>query len=229
MTAVDKAVKDLAQRYDSAIECMVFPAMWLISARWRRSGRRLRRGWGKLDIWINNAGIAHPQAKLWELPAETLQAVVETNVLGVMNGAKVALSGFLAQGSGALYNLEGLGSGGRRVAGLTLYASTKAALRYLDDALFAETKGTPLVVGAILPGMVLTDMLTRQYEGRPQDWQRVKPIFNILADRVDTISPWIASQVLNNTRSGVRIAWSSPLKLLWRFISAPVTKRHVID
>jgi NAD(P)-dependent dehydrogenase (short-subunit alcohol dehydrogenase family) len=60
--------------------------------------------------------------------------LVRTNVLGAMYGARVALRGMLEQGYGALYNLEGLGSSGNWMKGLTLYGSSKAALRYLTDA-----------------------------------------------------------------------------------------------
>jgi len=39
-------------------------------------------------------------------------------------------------------------------------------------------------MGALSPGMVVTDFLTKQYENRPpEDWENAKRIFNILADR----------------------------------------------
>jgi NAD(P)-dependent dehydrogenase (short-subunit alcohol dehydrogenase family) len=183
--------------------------------------------WGQVDIWINNAGIGHAQTNFWEQPPDEIAAVVETNIVGTMYGARVALQGMLEQGFGSLYNLEGLGSDGRRVEGLTLYGSTKYALKYLTDALVAETKGTPLVVGALRPGMVVTDLLTQQYRDHPEDWERAKRVFSLLADRVETIAPWFADQVLANTRSGVRFRWLSTGKLIGRFLSAPFHKRDL--
>ena len=114
---------------------------------------------GRVDIWINNAGISHPQTDCWEQPPEQMKAVIETNLLGVLYGVRVALSGMLAQGHGCLYSMEGLGSDGRRVDGLTLYGTTKSAVSYLTDALVQETRGTPLIVGALSPGMVVTNFL----------------------------------------------------------------------
>ncbi len=185
---------------------------------------------GQIDIWINNAGQAHPVSDFDKLSPEPMRALVETNVLGVMYGSRVALAGMRAQGFGSLYNMEGLGSsGGRQVRGLSLYGTTKAALRYLNDALMAEAKGTPIIVGALQPGMTVTDMITKQYEGQPEAWEKVKPIFNILSDRVETVAPWLAQKVLTNTRSGARFAFSSSGKLAWRFLTAPFIKRHVID
>ena len=51
----------------------------------------------------------------------------------------------LKQGFGQIYSLEGLGSDGRWVAGLSLYGTTKYGLKYLNDALVKETKGTPII------------------------------------------------------------------------------------
>jgi len=64
-----------------------------------------RTRFGKVDIWINNAGIAHPQLSFWKHPPERIKAVVETNVVGAMNGAAIALRGMIEQGSGSLYNM----------------------------------------------------------------------------------------------------------------------------
>jgi NADP-dependent 3-hydroxy acid dehydrogenase YdfG len=156
-----------------------------------------------------------------------IQAVVETNVAGAMHGAKVALRGLLEQGSGSLYNMEGLGSDGRKVAGLTLYGSTKYSLRYLTDALVEETRDTPVLVGALRPGMVVTDLLTEQYKERPEDWERAKRIFNILADRVETITPWLAQKVLANNKTGVRITWLTGPRIIGRFLAAPFRRRDL--
>lgn len=186
-----------------------------------------RARWGPIDIWINNAGIAHAQTDLWAQAAEEMAAVVETNIIGTLYGARVALTGMLEQGSGSLYNMEGLGSDGRRVEGLTVYGTTKYGLRYLTEALVEETKGTPVIVGALRPGMVLTDLLTKQYEDRPEDWERAKRIFNILADRVETVTPWLADRVLANTRHGARFRWLSRGKVMGRFLMAPFGKRDL--
>lgn len=182
---------------------------------------------GKIDIWINNAGIAHPQTDFWVYTPEQMKTVVETNLLGAMNGARVALCGMLEQGFGSLYNMEGLGSDGRKVAGLTLYGSTKAGINYLTDALTKEMKGTPIVVGALRPGMVVTDMIIHQYKEGSEEWERAKRIFNILADRVETVTPWLAERVLANNKTGVRINWMSRGKLAGRFLATPFRKRDL--
>jgi NAD(P)-dependent dehydrogenase (short-subunit alcohol dehydrogenase family) len=185
--------------------------------------------WGKIDIWINNAGIAHPQTAFIDHSPEEIQAVVQTNLVGAMIGAKVALQGMSQQGFGSLYNMEGLGSDGRKVEGLTLYGCTKSGLRYLTDALAREVQGTPLRVGALSPGMVVTDLLTQQYQDRPEDWEQAQRIFNILADRVETVTPWLAKKALDNEKNGARIKWLTRRKSIGRFLVAPFHKRNLFE
>lgn len=196
-----------------------------VQALWAAAQARF----GRIDIWINNAGIAHAQIEFWDHPPDQIRAVVDTNLVGAMYGARVALEGMRRQGFGSLYNMEGLGSDGRQVEGLTLYASTKHGLRYLTDALVQETKGTPILVGALRPGMVVTDLLTQQYQERPEDWEGAKRVFNILADRVETVAPWLAEKVLANDRTGVRFSWLGRGKVMGRFLTASIRKRDLWD
>ena len=55
------------------------------------------------------------------------------------------------------------------------------------------------------PGMVVTDLLTHDYT--PEEFAKAKKIFNILADRVETVTPWLAERVLAGGSNGSRVAW----------------------
>ena len=172
---VDQAVAGLAERHGpERVGGQVCDVTVLdqVQALWDGAVQRFRR----VDVWINNAGTSTPLAPLWEQDPAAVRCVVETNVVGALHGARVALRGLLAQGSGSLYNLEGFGSDGRTMAGMTPYGLTKRATAYLTDALVKETKGTGIVVGALRPGMVLTRLITDQYEGKPEEWERAKGI-----------------------------------------------------
>lgn len=226
--SVDKVVAELAGLHGAsrvsgqASDVTVFEQ---VRALWDAAVERF----GRVDIWINNAGITQPQTDFWALAPGPIEAVVDTNLVGTMYGCKVALQGMLDQGFGAVYNLEGLGSDGRWVEGLTLYATTKYALRYLDESLAREVEGSGLIVGAIAPGMLITDLITGQYQDRPEDWEEAKRIFNILADRVETVVPWLAEQVLANDKNGARIAWLSRSKVMGRFLTARFRRRDLFS
>ena len=79
-----------------------------VEALWQGAVQRFSR----VDIWINNAGLGGMMRNFWEQPAEELSNIVQANVIGSMYGCRVALAGMVAQGSGALYNMEGSGSDG---------------------------------------------------------------------------------------------------------------------
>lgn len=167
-----------------------------------------------IDIWINNAGTSHLQAPPWELTPEVIQGLLRTNIEGLINGCNVAGKGMLKQGSGAIYNMEGLGSDGRKVAGLSIYGTSKAAVRYFTEALIFETKGTPVLVGALSPGMVLTDLLLKQKDHSPEEWRSLVKVYNLFADRVEDVTPWMATRILNNQKHGARIRYLTPMRIL---------------
>jgi NAD(P)-dependent dehydrogenase (short-subunit alcohol dehydrogenase family) len=185
---------------------------------------------GRVDIWINNAGLIAPRGKFADVDFDRVQAVVTANLLGTMACSRVALRHMTGQGGGQLYNFEGFGSDGMIIPGLATYGSTKRALRYFTHALEREYKGGPVMVGTISPGIVATDMLQVETGQLPEAQRaRARRIYNILGDRVETVAPWIAGKVLANTRHGARIAWLTPLKAAGRFLTARIRPRHVLD
>lgn len=184
---------------------------------------------GRVDIWVNNAGQAHGQTPVTEFTPEQIQALVGTNIEGTIYGTQVAMRGMKAQGGGAIYNMEGLGSRGTVVQGMALYGTSKAALHYFDEALAKEVDETGIITGSLNPGMVVTDLLTVQRNLDPAAWERQKKIFNILSERVETVAPALVDQMLKNTKNGAKLRYGSSVTIFWRFLTAPFSKRNVID
>jgi len=129
------------------------------------------------------------------------------------------------QGAGFIYNLEGLGSDGRHVDRIATYGTSKRAIAYFTEGLAIELKNGPVKIGSLSPGMVITDLLMGDYDQDSQRWQEAKKIFNILADQVETVTPWLVEKMLANDKNGRRIRWLTTPKIIWRFISAPLLKR----
>ena len=226
--SVDLAVNELGSRFPRdhilGIPCDVRDPEQ-IQALWDASFEQF----GKIDIWINNAGYSGPQLPAWEISPDEVQQIIETNLLGEIYGSTIAIRGMISQGHGALYNMEGMGSDGRIHSGLAFYGTSNAGRHYFNQSLFTEAENKPIIIGSLHPGMVITDLITEQYEHRPEDWERDKRIFNILADRVETVAPWMAAQILANEKTGVSIKWSSSLKIMLRFVTSPFSKRNIFE
>jgi NAD(P)-dependent dehydrogenase (short-subunit alcohol dehydrogenase family) len=185
---------------------------------------------GRVDVWINNAAIATDHVPFAELPPDQVAATVETNLLGTMYGARVAIAGMLRQGGGKVYTFEGFGSDDMTGPGLTTYGTTKRAIRYLTASLAKEYEDSPVIIGAMSPGIVATDLLIYSSKSRdPAQWERSKRILNILGDRVETVTPWLARAALANTKQGGTVAWLTRGKAIRRFMAAPFVKRDIIS
>ena len=77
------------------------------------------------------------------------------------------------------------------------------------------------MIGLISPGMLLSDnWFDQQKKMSPEEWQKFKPIMNILCDHVETATPWLTEQILENRKYGHRIAWMTNGEIAKRFFKA---------
>jgi NAD(P)-dependent dehydrogenase (short-subunit alcohol dehydrogenase family) len=182
---------------------------------------------GAVDIWINNAGLGQSTQPAWEVGNETTRTIMRTNIEGTINGCTTAMRGMLQQGFGAIYNMEGLGSDGRKVNGLSNYGTSKAAVRYYSQALIDEAKKTPVLVGTLQPGMVLTDMLSRENVSE-DEWKQLKTLYNFLADTVPHVTAWLTARILANTRRGAHFNYMNTGRIFQHAFDTICRKRDVI-
>ena len=113
--------------------------------------------WGKVDVWINNAGLSGGMRPLDEWSEEEISQIVQVNLIGTLKACRLIIPHFIERGGGILINI--CGKGGRCEASpfLTAYASTKAAVASLTRSLAREYKESPVSIHSIIPGMVATD------------------------------------------------------------------------
>ncbi len=194
----------------------------------RRLWQAAREAFGTVDVWMNNAGIANTTRPLWELDEREIPRVVNTNLTGVIYGTQVALKGMLEQGSGQIYNSEGFGSDDMIVVGLSVYGATKRGLRYFTESVAEEVSGRPVQVGTISPGIVLTDFLLDDMRKMdPEQLEKTKAVYNVLADDVPTVTGFLADEVLKNTENGRRITWLTEEKAHARFADESYLSRDL--
>lgn len=74
--------------------------------------------------------------------------------------------------------------------------------------------------------MVVTDLLLDPLNADPEIFARSRKIFNIISDRVETVTPFLAQKILKNDQNGAKIQWLTRPKMIWRFLTAPFSKRN---
>jgi short-subunit dehydrogenase len=131
---------------------------------------------GRLDVWVNNAGtIAYGDFE--EIPSEVFRRVVETNLMGQVHGARVALRRFRAQGSGVLINVSSVW-GRVSTPQVSPYIVSKNAVRAFSECLQSELADeADINVATIVPQAVDTPIFEH---GANYSGQLVRPIPPVL-------------------------------------------------
>jgi NADP-dependent 3-hydroxy acid dehydrogenase YdfG len=110
---------------------------------------------GRLDVLVSNAGIA-PISRFDALRVEDWEAMIDTNIKGVLYGVAAALPVFRRQGFGHFVHVVST-AGLKIVPTMGVYAATKNAVRTLTEALRQEA-GPSLRVTGVSPGFVRTEL-----------------------------------------------------------------------
>lgn len=125
--------------------------------------------------------------------------------------------------------MEGFGSDGRKMVKLIVYGTTKSALTYFTKSLVKETKDSDVLIGLISPGMVITDLFLKPEYDSIEEAKRFLKIANILADTVETVTPWLVQKMINNSKHGASFNWLNTGKVSGRFFSSLFKKRKLIS
>ncbi len=125
----------------------------------KRVAEQAVQAFGKIDIWVNNAGVAGVYGPTAALNPSVVERGIRTNILGVYYGSIVAVQHFLAQDTGGkLINM--LGRGDRKAVPLqNAYAPTKAWVRSFTHALAKEYRNRHIGVYLLNPGLMDTELM----------------------------------------------------------------------
>lgn len=190
---------------------------------WDRASETL----GSVDIWVNNAGTEQGATLFYMQDRDSIERTLRTNLLGLMYCCQVAINGMYGQGGGKIFNMEGFGSNGMVRPGVSIYGTTKCAVRHFTKSLALELKGSPVKVCYLSPGIVITDLLVPPPEKRGKQWEESKKILNLLADTVETVTPFLVEGMLKAKEGGDAVRWLTPGKVVRRKLASYIKKRDV--
>ena len=159
---------------------------------------------GKIDILINNAGIARDKLIL-RMTEEDWDAVLDVNLKGTFNCTKAVVRHMMKQRSGRIVNIASV-VGEMGNAGQANYAASKAGVIGLTKTIAREFAQRGITVNAIAPGYIQTPMTDALPEKAKEELKRMIPMERLGQPEdvaqaalflVSEASSYITGQVLN--------------------------------
>jgi NAD(P)-dependent dehydrogenase (short-subunit alcohol dehydrogenase family) len=151
---------------------------------------------GRIDLWVNNAGLLGPIAPLALADGAEVAQAIEVNVIGVANGSSVFAAHVRERpGRGVLVNVSS-GAATKAYEGWAAYCASKAAVDQLTRVVALEEARHDLSAYAVSPGLVDTDMQTAIRSADPA-WFPERERFRRVAELERFNSPgWVGDHIL---------------------------------
>lgn len=121
----------------------------------RAAVARILRDHGRLDVWVNNAGVIDPMARLEDADPAAWRRAIDVNLTGVFHGMRAAIPVMQTQGSGTILTVSS-GAAHTPLEGWSAYCAGKAGAAMLTSA--AHLENPDLRIMGLSPGTVATDM-----------------------------------------------------------------------
>jgi len=147
-----------------------------------------------LDVLINNAGGAHGLDPVAEGKDDDWEAMLQSNVLGVLRMARAALPLMLKNPGSSIINI-GSTAGHVAYEGGAAYCAAKAGELQITRALRLELNGTGIRVTTVDPGLAETEFSLVRFKG---DADRARRVYEgtqpLRAEDIAEILVWVASR-----------------------------------
>jgi NAD(P)-dependent dehydrogenase (short-subunit alcohol dehydrogenase family) len=152
---------------------------------------------GRIDLWINNAGVLDPIGPLRDADPVAVADNIRINVTGVLLGSAAFTRHVRARpGGGVLVNVSS-GAATNPYAGWGPYCASKAAVDQATRVLAIEEADAGLRAFAVAPGVVDTDMQAAIRATPADRFPRVERFVQLKRDDAYNSPAWVADHVLD--------------------------------
>ena len=129
--------------------------------------------WQKIDVLINNAGLALGLDKEYEGDPEDWNTMIDTNIKGLLTMTRLIVPGMVARNEGHVINMGSV-AGDAAYANGNVYCATKAAVKTITDGLRIDLAQTAVRVTNLKPGLVETNFSNVRFHG---DTERAENVY----------------------------------------------------
>ena len=135
--------------------------------------------WTKIDVLVNNAGLALGLEPEYEGDFSDWDGMIDTNIKGLLTMTRLIVPGMIERNSGHIINIGSV-AGDAAYAGGNVYCATKAAVKALSDGLRIDVASTAVRVTNLKPGLVETNFSNVRFHGDTDRaaklYQGIKPL-----------------------------------------------------
>jgi NAD(P)-dependent dehydrogenase (short-subunit alcohol dehydrogenase family) len=155
---------------------------------------RVQQDFGRTDILVNNAGIGSFKAALHQMPPDSWESVINTNLRGVYYCIRSFAPMMIGSKKGHIINISSL-AGKNALPNGAAYAASKWGLNGLSYSVAEELRGHNIRVSIVCPGSVHTDL--SPHEGKdPNKMLQSDDVAHVVAMLVTQEAQSFVSEVL---------------------------------
>jgi hypothetical protein len=149
------------------------------SASAKSAIENLPEDWQKIDVLVNNAGLALGLEPEYEGNLDDWETMIDTNIKGLLTMTRLVVPGMVERNSGHIINIGSV-AGDAAYKGGNVYCATKAAVKALSDGLRIDVAETAVRVTNLKPGLVETNFSNVRFHGDTERaaslYQGIKPL-----------------------------------------------------
>ena len=154
----------------------------------KKLGEYVVEKYGKIDFWINNAGIQIAPSFMEDIDIKKLHNLFEINFFGYFYGCQIALAQMKKQKSGVIININSTaGLDGKPE--ISAYASSKFAIKGLTESIRREVKDLDIKILGVFPGGMQTDIYKEKYPDDLKDYMEVDTVVEKVISNLKSDSP----------------------------------------
>ncbi|MCX6501508.1 MAG: SDR family oxidoreductase [Microbacterium sp.] len=159
--------------------------------------------WGRLDLAVNNAGLAEQPGAMHELALDAWNKTIGIDLTGTFLCMRAELRQFVSQGGGVIVNTAS-GAGLKATPNLTAYSAAKHGVVGLTRTAAIEYITQNIRVNAVAPGTILTPAMQNFGDEQLKEWSALMPTGRLgTTDEVAAGIVWLLSDQASYTTGTV--------------------------
>ena len=159
---LEKLKKELTSNYNINIQILAFDIRHKNEVD--NAINNLSESWKKIDVLINNAGLASGLSTIQEGSIDNWEEMIDTNIKGLLYISRIIAPWMITNKKGHIVNLSSI-AGKEVYPNGNVYCATKHAVDALTKAMRIDLLSHGIKVSSIAPGMVDTEFSLVRYKG----------------------------------------------------------------